>query len=149
MAEIRVFHQHRFLCRAICPELARDTIALREIIQAHNHWRKALRHTLQERARTVEALLEAHRGYQPLDECAAAHGTMPPAQKDTAREQAPKLKRYYEEALAAVIRVTGGNFCMLHRLVSQIARLVEINALHTVACQVVEAARESLVIGTA
>ena len=31
MAEIRVFHNHRFLCRAICAELAGETIALREI----------------------------------------------------------------------------------------------------------------------
>jgi DNA transposition AAA+ family ATPase len=54
-----------------------------------------------------------------------------------------------EEALAAVIRITGGNFRLLHRLITQIARIVEINALHTVTCQVVEAARESLVIGTA
>jgi DNA transposition AAA+ family ATPase len=54
-----------------------------------------------------------------------------------------------EEARAAIIRVTGGNFRLLHRLLTQIARLVEINALHTVTRQVVEAARESLVIGTA
>lgn len=54
-----------------------------------------------------------------------------------------------EEALAAIIRMTGGNFRLLHRLITQIARLVEINTLHAVTCQVVEAARESLVIGTA
>jgi DNA transposition AAA+ family ATPase len=54
-----------------------------------------------------------------------------------------------EEALAAIIRVTGGNFRLLHRLLTQIARLVEINALQTVTSEVVEAARESLVIGTA
>jgi hypothetical protein len=48
-----------------------------------------------------------------------------------------------------IIRITGGNFRLLHRLITQIARLVEINALHTVTCQVVDAARESLVIGTA
>ncbi len=54
-----------------------------------------------------------------------------------------------EEARAAIIRVTGGNFRLLHRLLTQIARLMEINALHTVTSQVVEAARESLVIGTA
>jgi len=53
------------------------------------------------------------------------------------------------EALAAIIRVTGGNFRLLHRLLTQIARLVEINALQTVTREVVEAARESLVIGTA
>ena len=53
-----------------------------------------------------------------------------------------------EEALATIIRVTGGNFRLLHRLLTQIARLVEINALQTVTSAVVEAARESLVIGT-
>ena len=62
MAEIRIFHDHRFLCRAICAELAGETIALRDIIQARNRRRRDLRHTLQDRARTVEVLLEAHRG---------------------------------------------------------------------------------------
>jgi DNA transposition AAA+ family ATPase len=53
-----------------------------------------------------------------------------------------------EPTLAAIIRVTGGNFRLLHRLLTQIARIVEINALQTVTSEVVEAARESLVIGT-
>jgi DNA transposition AAA+ family ATPase len=54
-----------------------------------------------------------------------------------------------EETRAAVIRITGGNFRLLHRLITQIARLVEINTLAQVTREVVEAARESLVIGTA
>jgi DNA transposition AAA+ family ATPase len=45
-----------------------------------------------------------------------------------------------EETPAAIIRITGGNFRLLHRLISQMARLVEINTLHTVTCQGVEAA---------
>ena len=53
-----------------------------------------------------------------------------------------------EEALASIVRVTGGNFRLLHRLITQIARLVEINTLQTITREVVEAARESLVIGT-
>ena len=51
------------------------------------------------------------------------------------------------EVLATVIRITGGNFRLLHRLLTQIARVVEINALSQVTREVVEAARESLVIG--
>jgi hypothetical protein len=45
-----------------------------------------------------------------------------------------------EAALAAIMRVTGGNFRLLHRLLTQIARLVEINALQTITSEVVEAA---------
>lgn len=46
-----------------------------------------------------------------------------------------------------MIRITGGYFRLLHRLLTQVARLVEINALGKVTSQVVEAARESLFIG--
>src|SRR5262245_41928510 len=97
MAEIRVFHDQRFLCRAICAELAGETIALREIIQARTHRRKALRHTLQDRARTVEALLEAHRGYHPVDASSVINDPAISQEKDTTREDIPKLKRYLNE----------------------------------------------------
>lgn len=53
-----------------------------------------------------------------------------------------------EEALVAIVRITGGNFRLLDRLLTQISRVLEINGLQTVTRQVVEAARESLVIGT-
>ncbi len=32
LGEIRVFHRNKFLCRAICAELAGETIGLKDII---------------------------------------------------------------------------------------------------------------------
>lgn len=52
-----------------------------------------------------------------------------------------------DEAITAVIRVTGGNFRLLHRVLVQSARIARINKLSTITQQVIEAARESLVIG--
>lgn len=67
-----------------------------------------------------------------------------PAVNNTPRQIADGV-----HAEAAIVRITGGNFRLLHRLLSQIGRILEINQLLTVTAPVVDAARESLVIGTA
>jgi hypothetical protein len=53
-----------------------------------------------------------------------------------------------QQAVAAIIRITGGNFRLHHRPLSQIERIL-VNCLSHVTVAVVDAARESLVIGTA
>jgi putative transposase len=61
MGEIRVFHEERFLCRAICAELAGETVPLREIIRARNRRKKELRSVLRDRQQTVDTLLAIKR----------------------------------------------------------------------------------------
>lgn len=87
LAEIRVFHQDGFLCRAICPELAGQTITLKEIVHARTERRKSLRGELRDRAAIVEQLLAVH---QPEPEPEPPAPESPPTAK-------PRLKRYYNE----------------------------------------------------
>jgi putative transposase len=61
VAEIRVFHRDRFLCRAVCQELAGATVPLRDIISARNRRRRELRQSIVDRQRVVDSLLEAKR----------------------------------------------------------------------------------------
>lgn len=51
------------------------------------------------------------------------------------------------QAMAAISRITRGNFRLLHRLFVQIERILRINELHGITEDVVEAARSTLVIG--
>ena len=51
------------------------------------------------------------------------------------------------EALSAILRIIRGNFRLLNRLMMQIERIMEINQLEKIDSEVVEAARECLVIG--
>ena len=51
------------------------------------------------------------------------------------------------QAVAAIVRITGGNFRLLNRLFVQIERILRINGPNAITDDVVEAARSTLVIG--
>jgi len=50
-------------------------------------------------------------------------------------------------AATAITRTTGGNFRLIERLMSQIARVLDINQLDVITAEVVDAARQTLVVG--
>ncbi len=92
IAEVRLFHQDKFLCRAICPELAGQAVPLRDIRQARDQQRRRLRETLRDRRKTVESLLDLRRG--PSADAPAS----PPASPQNAEQGSlPALKRYRNE----------------------------------------------------
>jgi putative transposase len=97
VAEIRVFYQDRFLCRAICQELAGITVALRDILRARNRHRRELRQTLKARTQVVETLLNLHRGH--ADESVSNVTEEVEVEKPTTSTivTPPRLKRYYNE----------------------------------------------------
>jgi putative transposase len=93
MAEVRVFHHERFLCRAVCAELAGETVPLRDILRARNRRRRELRGVLQDRQAAVDTLLQMKRGEITEEKDA------PPNPQDQAatKQPAPRLKRYRNE----------------------------------------------------
>jgi putative transposase len=88
MAEIRVFYKDKFLCRAVCAELAGQTVSLREIIRVRNQRRRELRGVLRDRQAAVNTLIDLKRGDREYAS----------PQPDEPRKRAtPPLKRYRNE----------------------------------------------------
>jgi len=85
LAEIRVYLGDAFLCRAVCQELAGQTVSLKDIVRARNARRREVRAGLSARAQIVETLL----GSSPA--LPTAESTPP------APTVAPTLKRYWNE----------------------------------------------------
>lgn len=88
LAEIRVYYRDSFLCRAICPELAGQTIGIKDIVRARDERRKALRGEIKDHQALVEQYLAVPRVEPP-----------PPSEPDqpAQSDQRPRLKRYYNE----------------------------------------------------
>ena len=91
MAEVRIFHEDRFVCRAVCVELAGVMVPLREILRARNQRRRDLRGVLRQRQSDVDALLEMKRGEIKEKEDAS------PAEPSPTKKSEPPLKRYRNE----------------------------------------------------
>jgi putative transposase len=89
LAEIRVFHGNRFLCRAICQELAgaEKKIGLKEIVQARSERRRELRSTLRERASVVESAMA---NQEDTNSSVQEPGAHPP-------RKGSRLKRYHND----------------------------------------------------
>lgn len=94
---MRVFYQDRFLCRAICQELAGATVPLRDIMKARNRQRRELRQIIQDREQMVESLLRARRGHPNAAETAEPFTTSEPETPRPPKPPVPRLKRYFNE----------------------------------------------------
>jgi putative transposase len=88
MAEIRVYHHDRFLCRAVCQELAGETISLKELVKVRDARRRELRATLTDRAALLDQLLATSQ-HPPADPI--------PEQPASAPPRPMRLKRYINE----------------------------------------------------
>lgn len=89
MAEIHVYHNDAFLCRAVCQELADQTITLQEIIRTRNRRRRELRGTIKERSAIIQTYLDVHEEPSQITETES--------EPETPESSKKRLKRYYNE----------------------------------------------------
>lgn len=61
LAELRVFHKNRFLCRAVCPDLAAKTVTLADVQTARTARRRARQRGIDLRVRKLADLLREGR----------------------------------------------------------------------------------------
>jgi putative transposase len=86
MVEIRVYYRQRFLCRAVCQELAGETVGLKDILRARRWRKRELQEQLDRRQSLVDQLL-ASSTLNALPPQAMAPPSPPP-------QRLKKLKRY-------------------------------------------------------
>lgn len=86
LAEIRVYYRNSFLCRAVCQELADKSVSLKDIIQARQKRKRALRKTIAERKSLMDTLLEKPSEKMPQIDS--------PTKDSRTESEKTKLKRY-------------------------------------------------------
>ncbi len=84
IVEIRVFHEDKFICRAISYELAGQTISLKDIIRERNRIKRELKKEIDTKTQLVKELLESH--YEKDTET---------EDKNDVDDSKRKLKRYF------------------------------------------------------
>jgi putative transposase len=93
LAEIRVYHHGKFLCRAVSQELSGQTVSIKEIERARNQRRKQLREGITQRATLVDSLLAVHK--PPDTAIQKEQPQEPPTQEPPAQQK--RLRRYYND----------------------------------------------------
>ncbi len=86
LVEIRVYHRQRFLCRAVCQELAGETVGLKDIIRARRRRKRDLQEQIDRRQSLVDQLLTSSILNPPAPQAVALLTPTPQNRK--------KLKRY-------------------------------------------------------
>ncbi|MCS4047627.1 putative transposase [Salinibacter ruber] len=109
LTEVRIYHEEGFLCRAVCQELAGETVSLRDITSARRQRKHNLKKTLARRRSLLDVILEKPTFEKPTFEKSPLEKALPassPPAAETAggaagSAKAPKprqaLKRYYHE----------------------------------------------------
>ena len=96
LAEIRVFWDNTFICRAICAELAGRTVSLKDITAARRQRKQQLRAELDSRRGVADEYLAAHQ--MPPAPALAARAQDPSPTPAAAPQNRPnKLKRYHND----------------------------------------------------
>jgi putative transposase len=94
LAEIRVYHQESFLCRAVCQEIEGQEVSLKEIIRARRRRRNELKKTIKEHETLVKTYLSVH---QVKDEHDPQPEELPSSLPIPADPPRRRLKRYFNE----------------------------------------------------
>src|SRR5262245_40640189 len=91
MAEIRVYYQERFLCRAVCQERAGETVSLKDSVRARRQRTREIQHQVRVRRTLIDQLLAA-----PAP-AAAPCEVLPPCLSSPASPLRVALKRYHDD----------------------------------------------------
>lgn len=86
LAEIRVYHAEHFLCRAVCQELAGETVSLKDILRARTRRRRALQELLTARQTLLDQVFALQTPSPSL--------VAPPLVPGDPDRAVPRIKRY-------------------------------------------------------